>query len=1568
MLDIIFDNDKKQLQDFFENEYYISCLFSAIELLNKYKDGAVECNQIWLYIEKILSFNKFYLSEEHQQNLLNATSNTPKAYKNKITNLISTCKGNESLFSSSIGTISGVGVIGYSARVFKITFEKTIDQNSEIIIDNLNTCLNTIQFFLTKQYPAINIHNYVSNLTRGLALNVYKFNGDKLDENLLFTGNSYSLGIAVAYYSYLTAQEIPRDIAITGELDNEGLLKIDDLPIKFKAILERPSIKRFIYPDKNKENFAKVNSVEPIPCNNLEKVLITVFGVDTFEKAKKHFQDFNNKNYIIEHIRQTKNLKNDNIVGRNETVIDLIKRIGIKISEAKSESNIICIVGDAGIGKSQLQYDLLKNISNDLTFYNTILIPSFFSQKFGEPEFYKQALEKLEQFRDKNRAKLQSDKEEFYNLLNETHDNIKILIIADGIDEIESNKIFISSLFAFEQTNILTILSFQETDFLKQKLLNILSNNIIRLTELSLPDIKLFLEYELENDYGRLKFISENEKERLKQKSSLSLIKQKSKGNPLYLDLFVRANKNQTIIDIDNLGDGIIDYVYSLYRRINKDIRSQYLDTILPLLASAKIPLTTETLKSILGVNIRGNTVEIEEALKHAKLFIEKDSEGFWNFKNLMFKQGFQVPEELQNREVNSSEQSIKYILSWCSNWQEHKDSYALEFYADHLYESDISEELYKLAFDEKYFKKQFEVIPDFPNKILNTTVLALKKTLEKENILKVIKFTFLHAKRTQDLLISPINAYYKYGLKAALAQISFVESFYDQQIWRLLISWKLAINNRKDEAKPFIIAFLKEKRMVPDNYFKHVLIALVPHLLMSDLLKTDEIIDIFDEDSKQYLVKNLWQKNQFELAEKILLTFQYQLRSKINREYGQYLIKIKKFNEAKKIIRSLNDNDKNKYWLWCDLALAYAKDQELNIKARIKKAENTIRYNISDNWDWQRCVFWLELGAIDPFDYNKYLKNAYAIKDNIQNDPSKFNQLLFINGTLARVLIIIGHYLKRNGKHEVGNKKITDGIKIFKNTFISIDNYIKKCEGLKDKLGYLILSESVIKYFIKNIKDGFDLNGNIIRNIISYSTQFVWDKIYSLEKENIPLEIFYNIMEVYIDLGKIEEVVDKIDKRINEQNKIFIYKEILKNLFISDNSFDYDEFIYEHRLNNLDHTIAFESPIIFEIGFSNPNKSICILEKRLLKTTTKWGSVRWGESRVLGEMSNWFIKNGNDSIGEECITITQNAIEKINFQRRIYPLCNLINSIYDLRSNKAQEFLIKYLKITKYPQLKIQLISCLIKNKYDNDVITEKVKEIINNVKGSESQIVKKINSYGELLEKISAFNNINSINIVGDEINILLNNLRNAEDYKVIYACTGNILRGLMKSFVENYNTNMDTYISLYNRYVQYSNVSEITSSSKKPDKYRRAESICMAYKYFTKNMDFIGEVPSDIKKVKNHIRKIDSDVERAKTYKDISLLLLKLGRITEALEFANLISTQQSEHLPEVLETYLSFTNSLNEEIISLHIKASQFYDAVYRLTASLVKHKLSDMDTAIKIKNMMIEYSNKRWDID
>ena len=223
---------------------------------------------------------------------------------------------------------------------------------------------------------------------------------------------------------------------------------------------------------------------------------------------------------------------------------------------------------------------------------------------------------------------------------------------------------------------------------------------------------------------------------------------------------------------------------------------------LLTLFCLSHKPLDFRTASAILDIpsnEIRLFFYQIQTVL------VEKEKGEFTLFHN-SFREYFfnhhRSSSDRVNRYENTIEATQNKIIEWCSHYIDHKNPYALRFYALHLWETKRFDELYVLASTNDFLEAQEQFHPSLS---LDTIRLALKAAVENDRAGHIVKLCFDYARRAENLRSgSPLEILHRGSLEGALQIADLYEPKY-RALWYFIIAFELFNTGHEDDVLPVL-------------------------------------------------------------------------------------------------------------------------------------------------------------------------------------------------------------------------------------------------------------------------------------------------------------------------------------------------------------------------------------------------------------------------------------------------------------------------------------------------------------------------------------------------------------------------------------------------------------------------------------------------------------------------------------------------------------------------------------------------------------------------------------------
>lgn len=497
-------------------------------------------------------------------------------------------------------------------------------------------------------------------------------------------------------------------------VDSFGKVWIKDVRTKEEGLCLFP-ILIYRYKEAFQSNFSFYNDTKNNSLNSLNYPYCYFSKYDSVEKAEFYqaiplttWKDNFSKNPFDQRIQELTH----SFQGRLAELDELKKFV------FNNEKGYVVVNGNPGIGKSTLLAKLSQNLKEEDK-NNSIHLIMFFIKIDSEPFYFLEYLifwtRKILGEKYVDVSPMVSDmfqlKENLINNLRQWtnfRNGKKLIFIIDGLDEgIENGLIdFLPFTETFE--GVLFIYGSRKSGHPSlEKLFTNLPpefHRYINLSGLTKKDIRALI-YEVGNKY-------------LIEKDSqwINSIETRSEGNPLYLKLLCNDLLNQLIeINADTLPGNIEDYFNRIINRFAYANDGDKLLLALYTFAAAKDYLSMSHIKFINDFK--------DDALVHRikNMLLEILYENL-NTKEVNDYQLFH--ESFRQFLIKENQTEVKLasdrIIEFCSNWKQYdglwEQSYALNFYVDHLTENNSlnSQRLINLLRDDDYVNRQKEVFNNY--------------------------------------------------------------------------------------------------------------------------------------------------------------------------------------------------------------------------------------------------------------------------------------------------------------------------------------------------------------------------------------------------------------------------------------------------------------------------------------------------------------------------------------------------------------------------------------------------------------------------------------------------------------------------------------------------------------------------------------------------------------------------------------------------------------------------------------------------------------------------------------
>lgn len=284
----------------------------------------------------------------------------------------------------------------------------------------------------------------------------------------------------------------------------------------------------------------------------------------------------------------------------------------------------------------------------------------------------------------------------------------------------------------------------------------------------------------------------------------------KSGGDPFYLHYLVediRSGLVTSLADLERQPTGLPDYLKRWWRDVSQAVGEEAVRDLLGYLLVAKGRLSRDTLTDISAGDALDGWVFDRTIDKVQRYLVGSGNQGY-----ALCHPRFQ--EYLAQEEIRESDQRPyrERLLAYCARWPEHRDPYALQYYAEYLRDEGAWSVLISLGRDPAFAQAQRERLPGQPDLPLKTLQIAFQAAAEIDDAAAMAEFLCLHA-LGRSLVPgrgSPLDA-----LRASDWQRAWeLAGLYDAELsclWILLLAWDLVDGGRPDDATALLERLLEK-------------------------------------------------------------------------------------------------------------------------------------------------------------------------------------------------------------------------------------------------------------------------------------------------------------------------------------------------------------------------------------------------------------------------------------------------------------------------------------------------------------------------------------------------------------------------------------------------------------------------------------------------------------------------------------------------------------------------------------------------------------------------------------
>ncbi|WP_148114271.1 tetratricopeptide repeat protein, partial [Trichormus variabilis] len=630
---------------------------------------------------------------------------------------------------------------------------------------------------------------------------------------------------------------------------------------------------------------------------------------------------------------------NDNIklfVGRSEEINALDNFL------SKNSNGIKLVIGGAGFGKTSLLANWIKSQENKKYF----IAYHFFSQRYDVTRSIKNAyrhlLQQLYTYYDElTYQQLPNDEQQLRDRLIDllqkysARKDKPLVIILDSLDEAANP--FEPPFPTHLPENVFVIVSARAEEGEKPEYLSdwIDNGEPIPLNRLPKEAIADWLK---QSGEGELAIFADD----------IHFVKQLdeiTQGFPLYLHFLV-----QELIQAQQLGQdvqtilqhspkGFKDYVQKQFKQLAQVEEIRGHKEVRELFALLSVGLGAFSQDDILALTNLNEWDLVALPWQVTRWFSIQI--GFYSFTHPLLAQEFQGVLRHQISSVKAN------LIQYCGRWQENQSRYALRYYAEHLRDHKLWEDLYAIARNKNFSSCQQEHLPDEPDLPLKTIHIALLSAAKEDKAGEMAEFLLLHAQQLIDTksIESPLDALQTGSLTRALALADMYEI--DSCIlWYLLIVWDLKEKNREEEARKTLVKLQNKNNLhhLSDWAGEYAAYLLIYSCEISEVAFCVLQNQILDYRSQLTLCKNLIERGYLKTALNVAQSIDIKLDQKI--ALGEVAIGFAKIGDITTALNIIDDfQNQREVWLGkiaIGISLVGEFDKSLEIAQQLDTVERS--------------------------------------------------------------------------------------------------------------------------------------------------------------------------------------------------------------------------------------------------------------------------------------------------------------------------------------------------------------------------------------------------------------------------------------------------------------------------------------------------------------------------------------------------------------------------------------------------------------------------------------------------
>ena len=198
----------------------------------------------------------------------------------------------------------------------------------------------------------------------------------------------------------------------------------------------------------------------------------------------------------------------------------------------------------------------------------------------------------------------------------------------------------------------------------------------------------------------------------------ITRLRQATEGFPLFLDFLIdeiintSPSKDEVNALLNRTPKGFSSYILDQINRIAKDerVRSHKdLQRLFAILAVARGPISQDDIQQLTDLTVFDLQALPWQVARWFNVNTVQSNKIFYSFTHQ------QLAKEFEKALGHQADKALDTLMSYCSRWDEHYSTYALQKYAQHLYEQKQFDKLFQLARSDRFTKAQQKHLVEYP-------------------------------------------------------------------------------------------------------------------------------------------------------------------------------------------------------------------------------------------------------------------------------------------------------------------------------------------------------------------------------------------------------------------------------------------------------------------------------------------------------------------------------------------------------------------------------------------------------------------------------------------------------------------------------------------------------------------------------------------------------------------------------------------------------------------------------------------------------------------------------------